>query len=375
MPPIIGGPPGQICSMLPPRCAQPAPPLLAVMGAHASAQALPAEVDAALNGTGAARRNHPAGGRCRRTRPPRLSHRANVPVNPASVMKLVTTYAALDLLGPGLHLVHTGLRRGRGARRRAHGTCTSAVRATPSWCWSASGCCCGAMQGLGVQTSRATSCWITARSTAPRWTGQLRWRALRPYNVAPDALLLNYQSVVMTFVPTDCQGRHGAVTRHWPGVGARNRAAGRRRGAATGARNSRPSWPTRHASASPAASRPPAASGMAGRLCRSAQLRRTRHRRPVAVHGRRLARSRCAMAAYPPASAPAFELVSPSLAEVIRDINKFSNNVMAQQVFLTLGLQGAWRGRHGPRVPSVARPRPRGAATLVAGAVPVPSRR
>jgi D-alanyl-D-alanine carboxypeptidase/D-alanyl-D-alanine-endopeptidase (penicillin-binding protein 4) len=34
----------------------------------------------------------------------------------------------------------------------------------------------------------------------------------------------------------------------------------------------------------------------------------------------------------------AFELVSPTLAEVIRDINKFSNNVMAQQLFLTLSL-------------------------------------
>ena len=32
--------------------------------------------------------------------PPRLSHRAEVAVNPASVMKLVTTLAALDLLGP-----------------------------------------------------------------------------------------------------------------------------------------------------------------------------------------------------------------------------------------------------------------------------------
>lgn len=31
---------------------------------------------------------------------PRLAWRAQVPVNPASVMKLVTTYAALDLLGP-----------------------------------------------------------------------------------------------------------------------------------------------------------------------------------------------------------------------------------------------------------------------------------
>ncbi len=36
---------------------------------------------------------------------------------------------------------------------------------------------------------------------------------------------------------------------------------------------------------------------------------------------------------------PAFEMPSPTLAEVIRDINKFSNNVMAQQLFLTLSLQ------------------------------------
>jgi D-alanyl-D-alanine carboxypeptidase/D-alanyl-D-alanine-endopeptidase (penicillin-binding protein 4) len=41
--------------------------------------------------------------------------------------------------------------------------------------------------------------------------------------------------------------------------------------------------------------------------------------------------------------APIWELASPPLAEVIRDINKFSNNVMAQQLFLTLGLQAAKR--------------------------------
>jgi serine-type D-Ala-D-Ala carboxypeptidase/endopeptidase (penicillin-binding protein 4) len=37
---------------------------------------------------------------------------------------------------------------------------------------------------------------------------------------------------------------------------------------------------------------------------------------------------------------PSFELRSPPLAEVVRDINKFSNNLMAQQLFLTLSLQG-----------------------------------
>ena len=39
-----------------------------------------------------------------------------------------------------------------------------------------------------------------------------------------------------------------------------------------------------------------------------------------------------------PAGAPSFLLSSPPLGEIVRDINKFSNNVMAQQLFLTLGL-------------------------------------
>ena len=39
-----------------------------------------------------------------------------------------------------------------------------------------------------------------------------------------------------------------------------------------------------------------------------------------------------------PATPPTFAVDSPPLADVVRDINKFSNNVMAQQLFLTLGL-------------------------------------
>jgi len=37
------------------------------------------------------------------------------------------------------------------------------------------------------------------------------------------------------------------------------------------------------------------------------------------------------------AAPPALEVRSAPLAEIVRDINKYSNNVMAQQVFLTLG--------------------------------------
>jgi hypothetical protein len=41
---------------------------------------------------------------------------------------------------------------------------------------------------------------------------------------------------------------------------------------------------------------------------------------------------------------PVLSHESPTLAEVIRDINKFSNNVMADQLFLTLGAQQRGRG-------------------------------
>jgi D-alanyl-D-alanine carboxypeptidase/D-alanyl-D-alanine-endopeptidase (penicillin-binding protein 4) len=41
---------------------------------------------------------------------------------------------------------------------------------------------------------------------------------------------------------------------------------------------------------------------------------------------------------------PNFELRSPPLADVVREINKYSNNLMAQQLFLTLGLARAGSG-------------------------------
>jgi D-alanyl-D-alanine carboxypeptidase/D-alanyl-D-alanine-endopeptidase (penicillin-binding protein 4) len=41
---------------------------------------------------------------------------------------------------------------------------------------------------------------------------------------------------------------------------------------------------------------------------------------------------------------PRFEISSPPLAAVVRDINKFSNNLMAEQLLLSLGLQGLGGG-------------------------------
>jgi D-alanyl-D-alanine carboxypeptidase/D-alanyl-D-alanine-endopeptidase (penicillin-binding protein 4) len=50
------------------------------------------------------------------------------------------------------------------------------------------------------------------------------------------------------------------------------------------------------------------------------------------------------------AAGPALEIRSAPLAEIIRDINKYSNNVMAQQVFLTLGRVPQAQGANGSQV-------------------------
>jgi D-alanyl-D-alanine carboxypeptidase len=74
--------------------------------------------------------------------PPLLSHNARQAMNPASVMKLVTTYAGLELLGPA-HTWRTEI-LAEPYRTTADSTATSicaavAIRSSRS---SSSGCCC-----------------------------------------------------------------------------------------------------------------------------------------------------------------------------------------------------------------------------------------
>ena len=159
---------------------------------------------------------------------------------------------------------------------------------------------------------------------------------LRPYNAGADALLLNYRAVLLTFTPDPARGV-AAVAVDPPLAGVRvdatvPLAAGPAR---TGAARSRASFadPARLHFAAP--TRRPAASG-SGRSPTPTRAATTsapcsacgRARRPA--HRRRPRRRRAA-------TPPSFELRSPPLAEVVRDINKLSNNVMAQQLFLTLG--------------------------------------
>jgi D-alanyl-D-alanine carboxypeptidase len=98
---------------------------------------------------------------------PRLSHRADAAMNPASVMKLVTTYAALDLLGPAYTwrtpvwldgTVKDGVLKGnlhsRAGRPQAGTGAPVAAAAAGAGNWV-----CAAL--------RATSCWTNSAFAVP----------------------------------------------------------------------------------------------------------------------------------------------------------------------------------------------------------------
>ncbi|NOT16136.1 MAG: hypothetical protein HOP21_11325 [Methylotenera sp.] len=72
---------------------------LIFIGTHACAE-LPPEVSSALKKTGIPDKDVAVYVQAVEEETPLLSHNAEASMNPASVMKLVTTNAALELLGP-----------------------------------------------------------------------------------------------------------------------------------------------------------------------------------------------------------------------------------------------------------------------------------
>ena len=285
--------------------------------------------------------------------PPRLSYRANVAMNPASVMKLVTTYAALDLLGPAFVWNTPVFVEGAVRDGTLYGNLTIKGVGDPKLVAERLWLLLRRVQGLGVKTISGDIV-LDHSAFAPAATepGDFDGEPLRPYNVAPDALLLNYKSVVMTFVP-DRTVNTAQVQFDPPLAGVALQtsvplSSGEcgdyrstlradfsdptriRFGGSYPAACLEKVWPIAYADPRGYAAR--AVEGMW--LEMGGKLGGT-------VHDGKLA--------APPGAlpVPVFELASPALAEVIRDINKYSNNVMAQQVFLTLSLPTRAAGNSG----------------------------
>ena len=272
---------------------------------------------------------------------PRLSLNAQVPVNPASLIKLLTTYAALDLLGPAFTwktpVWLTGKLQGGVLEGNIHIQGRGDPKLSLERVWSLV----QRLRHIGVTEIRGdivldqSAFQLTEGSTA-----EFDNEPLRPYNVRSQALLLNQLTVIYTFTPDAARGvaavsaepvllglqvdatvplSNGPCNDWRAAVKASAGDAERMRfaGAYPTACGER-MWPLAYPDPRSYAAR------LLGALWRDA--------------GGRLSGS-VREGPAPDGVPPSFELTSPSLSEVVRDINKFSNNVMAQQLLLTLALQ------------------------------------
>ena len=132
----------------------------------------------------------------------RLRYRSDVAVNPASVMKLVTTYAAIDLLGPDFTWntrFYTDGEVGQGALR---GNLYVRGGGDPKLVLERIQAAFTNLQDQGVRVILGDMVLDHSAFELPAIDpGAFDGEALRPYNAAPDALLVNFKSVVLTFTP------------------------------------------------------------------------------------------------------------------------------------------------------------------------------
>ena len=148
---------------------------------------------------------------------PKLAHREHAAMNPASVMKLLTTYAGLQLLGPD-HVWRTRVyTEGRLQGGVLQGQLLLRGGGDPKLVLEQVQALVAEIRAAGVQEVRGDI--VLDRSVfevAPRET-PFDDEPLRPYNVAPDGLLMNFGSLIFSFSPDAGSGRArgSGLTSRW----------------------------------------------------------------------------------------------------------------------------------------------------------------
>ncbi len=286
----------------------------------------------------------------------RLAANPNRPMNPASLEKLLTTQAALELLGPAFTWRTPVWVDGRIDADVLHGRVVVKGSGDPKLVPERLWLLLQRLRQHGVRHIRGDIVIDQSAFDIPEVAPALfDNEPLRPYNVRPQPLLVAQKSLLLTFTPQPARGvatvsvlpvldgMHVDTTVPLAAPGDTTCADWRTRLGVVwnGPLDLRfkgllaPScgervWPIAY----------PDAAGFHVRAITSAW---------AALGGTltgTVVESRVPVSA--PNTPPAFEFISPPLAEVVRDINKYSNNTMAQQLFLSLSLQrsgkGTWQG-------------------------------
>ncbi len=270
-----------------------------------------------------------------------LAHQAQAPMNPASLAKLLTTLAALDQLGPAWTWSTPVWLLGSVDEGVLDGSLLIKGSGDPKLVIERVWLLLRRLQLMGVREIRGDivldrSAFASNQAEPADFDGD----PTRPYNVQPDALLLNFKSVTYGFVPEP--GRGVALVLADPPLAGTQvpRTVRLSSGPCEDWRGALKADFSDARQVRFAGSYPVACGEMhwpvadAEPASYNARLIEALWRH---MGGKLSGRVLDGLA--PLGVKPSFELKSPTLAEVVRDINKYSNNVMAQQLFLTLALQ------------------------------------
>ncbi|MBI2312800.1 MAG: D-alanyl-D-alanine carboxypeptidase/D-alanyl-D-alanine-endopeptidase [Betaproteobacteria bacterium] len=277
-------------------------------------------------------------------RAPLVAVNADRSMNPASVMKLLTTYAGLEILGPAFTWgteVYAG-----GALEPDRATLRGDL----------------ILKGYGDPKLSLENFWLLLRrlreaglrhisgdlvldgqyfAAANGDPGAFDNRPLRAYNAGPEALMVNARVVNFRFVPDPAENRVRVTADPVPaGLQLLNQLA-----LSSGPCNdwrAALDWDAKVAADQASV----AFRGSYAAECGEKALPLVLFENQRYVHGLfkdlwtglgGTLQGGVRQGATPPGAQLLYRHSSPPLADVVRDINKFSNNVMARQLYLTLG--------------------------------------
>ena len=272
---------------------------------------------------------------------PLIAHDAAKPMNPASVMKLVTTFAALELLGPDYRWTTDAYLDGKLDNGVLHGNLVLKGHGDPKitveqWQAFMTTLTMRGLTAIDGDLVLDRSFFAPVAHDPAAFDGE----PLKPYNVGSDALLVNFKSMRLLFAPNR------------PGNGADVIAVPPLANVTIGAVPQLTAGECGDWRATVGAifvdRGDSAEASFAGRYAESCGEREwwVSLLDPAAyVHAMFTTYFREAGGRFaggwkegvaPTGKTPFATLESPPLYVVVRDVNKLSNNVMARQVFLTL---------------------------------------
>jgi D-alanyl-D-alanine carboxypeptidase len=133
---------------------------------------------------------------------PLVAHNAAQAMNPASVMKLVTTYAALDLLGPAWTWKTTAWTEAAAVDGILSGNLYLKGSGDPRFAIEHLASLLRQLQVRGIRHIAGDVVLDRSAFDVPAIDpGAFDDKPMRPYNVGPDALLINFRALRFTLLP------------------------------------------------------------------------------------------------------------------------------------------------------------------------------